>query len=217
MTQEKVSLDNLDKFKFLNKSIVKSFIKKNISTLNNYTEGEENFLISLSTKLSLEQIVLFEKFDKKLLKKIKKFLILRLNNMPLSKIAKKINFYLDEFYINNFVLSPRKETELLVEKVLNYINSLNVKNAEKIEKIKKIEKNLNDIENLPCQEIKSLNKQEKTLNYVNNNLKPVKILDLCCGSGAIGLSIGKHSKKPCKVYLSDISVEALKVCKKKQK
>lgn len=167
-----LTIDNIDKNLYLNKQIVKAFIKKNIENLTDYTPGEENLLISLATGLTYTQLVLFKAFDKSLLRRIKKFLKLRLEHMPLNKIAKKVNFYLDEFYINNFVLAPRKETELLVEKVLKVI--------------------------------------EKT------NKKSLNILDLCCGSGAIGLTLAKYAKVSCKVTLADISLKALKVTKKNQ-
>lgn len=85
---------------------------------------------------------------------------------PINKIFNCQEFYGQEFYIDENVLAPRQETEILVEKVL-----------EKIE---------------------------------NKNLK---VLDLCCGSGVIGLSIKKYAPQ-CEVYLSDISNEALNVCKK---
>ena len=103
-TNEELTIDNLDKQKYLNKILVKNFVKKNIQFLTDYTPGEENLLISLATGLTYAQLVLFKDFDKQLLRKIKKFLKLRLEHMPLNKIAKKANFYLDEFYINNFVL-----------------------------------------------------------------------------------------------------------------
>lgn len=50
--------------------------------------------------------------------------------------------------------------------------------------------------------IKSVQKHEK---------KRPKVLDLCCGSGALGLSIAKNTK--AKVMLSDISIKALGVAK----
>lgn len=172
LTIDDLTIETLDKHNFLNKVLVKRFVKSNIENLTDYCPGEENLLISLATKLSYSQLILFRDFDKGLLKKIKKFLILRLKHMPLNKIAKKAYFYLDEFYINNFVLAPRKETELLVENALKYIN--------------------------------------------NSSKKNFNILDLCCGSGAIGLTMAKYCDKPCKITLSDISAKALKVAEKNQ-
>lgn len=169
---EGLTIENLDKNNYLQKNIVKRFVKINIENLTDYSPGEENLLISLATGLSYAQLILFKVFDKSLLKKIKKFLKLRLEHMPLNKIAKKAYFFLDEFYINNFVLAPRKETELLVEKVIEY-----VKQSDK---------------------------------------KSVKILDLCCGSGAIGLTLAKYIKKTCHITLVDISTKALKVTEKNQ-
>ena len=171
-TTEKITVDNLDDFKFLEKNKVKLFVRDKLKTLPSYTVNEENVLISLATGLTLSQLILFSGFDKKLLKKIKKFLKLRLNNMPLNKIAGNVFFYKNKFFINNYVLAPRKETELLVEKVIDYVD------------IKKLDN--------------------------------VKILDLCCGSGVIGLSLARHIENS-NVTLSDISSQALKVSKKNQK
>ncbi|QFP42116.1 peptide chain release factor N(5)-glutamine methyltransferase [Borrelia miyamotoi] len=56
--------------------------------------------------------------------------------------------------------------------------------------------------------------EEALIQIQKNNLS--KILDLCCGSGCIGLTIAHYSK--LKVTLSDISIKALKVASKnKQK
>ena len=46
--------------------------------------------------------------------------------------------------------------------------------------------------------------------------KHLKILDLCCGSGIIGLTIKKYAPN-CEVFLSDISEKALEVCRKNAK
>ncbi len=171
-SQQKITLSNLDKFKYLDKNQVKLFVREQIKPLPSYSVNEENVLISVATGLTLSQLILFQGFDKKLLKKIKKYLILRLNNMPLNKIAKSTFFYTNKFYINNNVLAPRKETEILVEKVIQYANVKKLQNP--------------------------------------------KILDLCCGSGVIGLSLARHIEGS-NVVLSDVSLSAIKVAKKNQK
>ncbi len=55
--------------------------------------------------------------------------------------------------------------------------------------------------------------EEALIQIKKNNLN--KILDLCCGSGCIGLSIAHYLQK--KVILSDISTKALKVALKNTK
>jgi len=107
---------------------------------------------------------------------VKKVLALskkRLGGEPTGKIFHNAFFFYDEFYINRYVLCPRKETELLVEKALQYIE-----------------------------------KQEK---------KNLTVLDLCCGSGAIGLTIAKYAKKTLSVLLTDISKKAIRVSKINQR
>ena len=54
----------------------------------------------------------------------------RLNNEPVSKIINKKNFWKYDFFVNNNVLDPRPETELIIEEVLN-----NIKNKKKQYKI----------------------------------------------------------------------------------
>lgn len=91
----------------------------------------------------------------------------RRNNMPIKYIIKRCEFMGIDFYINEGVLIPRPDTEILVETVLREI-----------------------LEN-----------------------KYQDVLDLCCGSGAIGLSIARFAKN-VNVTLSDVSDNALKVTNK---
>ena len=53
----------------------------------------------------------------------------RLKNEPISKIINKKNFWKDDFYVNEFVLDPRPETEGIVEESLKLIkdNKANLK------------------------------------------------------------------------------------------
>ena len=155
-----------------NVTSVKQWVKNSLQFLPDYTEGEEKFLIYDSTNLNSTKLLVLKEFDKKQIKKIKGFVNERLKGKPLNKISKKTYFYEEEFIVNNFVLSPRKETEILVELVL--------------------------------EELK------------NSKILASQVLDLCCGSGAIGLTVAKHNKN-CFVTLSDISSKAIKVSQKNQK
>ncbi len=89
---------------------------------------------------------------------------------PLQYLTHKQYFFNEEYYVDENVLIPRSDTEILVEKAIEYINKENITN----------------------------------------------IIDLCCGSGAIGISIAKNVSldKEMNVELIDISKGALEVSKK---
>lgn len=114
-------------------------------------------------------------YDKQIVPKNKE--IAYMNNIekirqgvPLQYITHSQEFMKMNFYINNDVLIPRPDTEVLVEEVIRIAKKIN---------------------------------------------NPV-ILDLCTGSGAIGISIAKYVKD-AKVYASDISEKALEIAKKNAK
>lgn len=90
--------------------------------------------------------------------------------VPLQHITHIQEFMKMDFYVDESVLIPRPDTEILVEEVISI--------AKKIE-------------------------------------KPV-ILDLCTGSGAIGIAIAKNVKD-AKIYAVDISEKALEVAQKNAK
>ena len=85
---------------------------------------------------------------------------------PLQYVIGHVNFYGNEFHVDERVLIPRFETEELVENTINYINK-----------------------------------------YFT---EPVDIIDLGCGTGAIGISLEKKVSTKS-VDLVDISDEALEV------
>jgi len=45
----------------------------------------------------------------------------RLENEPISKIINKKSFWKDDFYVNQFVLDPRPETEFIIEESANIV------------------------------------------------------------------------------------------------
>ena len=88
----------------------------------------------------------------------------RAEGKPLQYVLGNTDFFGYEFFVDENVLIPRFETELLVDKLLPYIN------------------------------------------------KNSRVLDLCCGSGAIGITI--KLKKDCDVELSDLSQGAVAISQK---
>ena len=151
---------------------VKAYIKNKLTNLPDYSFSEEDILLE-ELFLETKEKLLLKEFSNKDINKINKIIKIRLMGKPLNKIFKSCYFYKDKFYINNKVLAPRQETEILVEHAIKIINNLNKNCAQ--------------------------------------------VLDLCCGSGIIGLSVAKYSTNNCFVTLLDISKSALRVCKKNVK
>lgn len=95
------------------------------------------------------------------------FLTRLLQGEPLEHILKEGHFFTSRFYINEHVLIPRNETEILVEDALNLI---------------------------------------KEKGYTT-------FADIGTGSGCVALSILCESKNPLSGFATDISSEALEVCR----
>ncbi len=87
--------------------------------------------------------------------------------IPLQYITKNQEFMGLDFYVDENVLIPQPDTEILVEEVINICKNIDVLN----------------------------------------------ILDLCTGSGAIGISLAKYLKD-IKLTMTDISDKALEVAKR---
>lgn len=133
--------------------------------------------VLLSNCLNKDRIYLYthpeEELTQVIYTQFNDFLNRRKNYEPIAYILKNKEFMGLNFFINENVLIPRPDTEILVEvardTVLNNINF-----REKYEK------------------------------------DELKVLDLCCGSGAIGISL-KDILPRIKLTLSDISIKALEV------
>ena len=101
-----------------------------------------------------------------------KLIDLRASGMPVQYITGHQEFMGLEFMVNESVLIPRQDTELLVETA--------------IEELKKMKMPIGGLD----------------------------VLDLCCGSGAIAVSIAYHMKgSKIKIVASDISSQAIELAK----
>lgn len=116
--------------------------------------------------LNVSKETLFTKdivIEKTQLETIEKGITKRLSGYPFQYIIGDTEFYSLKFLVRSGVLIPRNDTEILVEKVVQYIGD-----------------------------------------------KDLKVLDLCCGSGCIGISI-KANCKNATVTCGDISDTALQL------
>ena len=149
----KYGLDNVQDIE--DKSLKVKMILSNLLEVK-----KENLIVIENEELSKEKEELYKEAISKLNKKI-----------PVQYIIGKQEFFGLFFKVNESVLIPRFDTEVLIEKVLDYCKATN---------------------------------------------KEFKILDLCTGSGAIGITLAKNLHQS-KVYLSDISEDALKIAKENAK
>lgn len=141
-------------------------LKKELIKLYNYYNNpninEIDYCLGEICKTNILEVKFFD-FSIFEVYKIKKIVKQHLKTkIPYQKIFKKAYFFGLEFYVNNSVLTPRFDSEILVETALK----------EKFN----------------------------------------SCLDLCCGSGCLGLSI-KNNRKETDLTLADISKKALKVSK----
>ncbi|MDB9799579.1 peptide chain release factor N(5)-glutamine methyltransferase [Pelagibacteraceae bacterium] len=72
----------------------------------------ENLLLSNDLKLPKDKIFNFNQLINR-----------RLKNEPMAYILKKKSFWNSDFFVNNNTLIPRPETELLVEKIVDYYSN----------------------------------------------------------------------------------------------
>lgn len=122
----------------------------------------------------------------------------RRRRIPLAQILGRQSFYGLDFYVNEDVLIPRADTECLVDLVLEDYADL-AKQAGKTYSEKRNSEHVS-------------NKHEDTVENEANS-SSLNILDLCTGSGCIGISVAKHLPYQ-ELLLVDLSEKALAVAKK---
>ena len=86
-----------------------------------------DFIISEVLGVKRTELILIDEISKNQEKEIKEKCNARLNNVPVDKIFQKAYFYGLEFKVNEDVLTPRPESEMLVETAIKYIKENNYK------------------------------------------------------------------------------------------
>ena len=143
-------------------NIDEPILKTRIILANALNKTKEYLMVRELEKLNEDLVKVFKEDISKLCK-----------NIPIQYIINKQEFMGLEFYVDENVLIPQPDTEILVEEVINTCRG----------------------RACACPQ------------------KNIKILDLCTGSGAIGISIAKNIDNS-EITLSDISDDALNVAKK---
>ncbi len=90
---------------------------------------DADFIISEVLDQPITVLPLIDDVDDDTVQKILKYAEMRKQHIPVNKIFKHTCFYGLDFKINNSVLAPRQDSELLVETVLKYIRNNNYKTA----------------------------------------------------------------------------------------
>ena len=100
-----------------------------INDIKTYSLDSE-LLLSKVLDIRREDLLinLHKKIEKKKFKNYKKLLNKRKNKEPIAYILKKKEFWKLDFYVDESVLIPRPETEIIVEEVLKFYNYNSSKN-----------------------------------------------------------------------------------------
>lgn len=121
--------------------------------------------------------------DEEMIRQYMEAIELRANHMPVQYITETQSFMGLTFHVNENVLIPRFDTEVLVERALRLL------------------------EDMWKERVAAKGEQSKA--YV----EPLRVLDMCTGSGCIAISIAKLSNVPVELTAVDVSPGALEVAK----
>ena len=106
----------------MNKLIIASLQKLKQKKIPN-PEIDLRILLNYSKKIKNEIILSNFNTDQININKFNSLLDRRLLNEPISKIINNKGFWKDDFYVNQYVLDPRPETEIIIEECLNIIKN----------------------------------------------------------------------------------------------
>ena len=128
---------------------------------------------------------------------------------PIAYLLGKEEFFGLEFKVNSAVLIPRSDTEVIIEKAIEIIENNNLIPLPESHGISSWTRD--GKRRRPTGNKKGLTGAPDFGRQVHG--APVKMLDLCCGSANIAISIKKFFKDGIKVWASDISQKALSVAR----
>ncbi|MBI4745993.1 MAG: peptide chain release factor N(5)-glutamine methyltransferase [Deltaproteobacteria bacterium] len=152
----------------------------------------------LAYLLKLDRVGLYLNFDRPLskdeLSSFREIVKRRGSREPLQHITGRQEFWSLDFKVTPDVLIPRPETEILVEEAVKVVSGQGSGASE----------------NRPEGTVPDL--RTKRSGVVESGLSPLRILDLCAGSGCIGISLA-HELKNSVVYAVDTSEAALSIAK----
>lgn len=150
---------------------IKELLNKGIDILKSRNIEDANLiakiLLAHLLKVDKSYLVIHDNLEmsQKVEKEYLQIIDILINGKPLQYITNNQEFMKLDFFVDENVLIPRADTEILVEEVLKFTN------------------------------------------------QNTKLLDLCTGSGAIGISIAIYNEN-ARIYLSDVSKKALNIAEK---
>ena len=107
-------------------------IKEQLSGINGFEIGDEKNILCEILSISPAKMLLKDIFTDSEIKQVESALEQMKQGKPLDKILGRKNFYGREFVVTENVLTPRKETEILVEEGLKELSTNFSKNVDKI-------------------------------------------------------------------------------------
>ena len=183
--------------------------EKQKKTAGPYAQKPDFFLdidVILQELLQVERSFLLAHNETKLKQKdIKRFFALiqkRSRGLPIAYIVGKKEFYGLSFFVSPHVLIPKPDTEILVEKALELAREKSRETGNR--------------------EVQA-ESRETGNREVQAKSRCLRVLDLCTGSGCIALSFAqefcktKENSPPLELFMSDISLAALRLAKKNTK
>jgi release factor glutamine methyltransferase len=207
--------------------------EKQKKTAGPYAQKPDFFLdidVILQELLQVERSFLLAHNETKLKQKdIKRFFALiqkRSRGLPIAYIVGKKEFYGLSFFVSPHVLIPKPDTEILVEKALELAREKSRETGNREVQAESRETGNREVQ-AESHETGNREVQAESRETGNREVQAksrcLRVLDLCTGSGCIALSFAqefcktKENSPPLELFMSDISLAALRLAKKNTK